>query len=240
VEIARLVASLRGEGGQILIPGFYDDVRAPTAAEKAALAVMPPVESQLEHDLGITPITAERLDDSYFHPTLNIRSIHAGDTGPDAANAIATSAYASFDFRLVPDETPERTKQKVEAFLADRGWFVTRTPPDLATRLAHPKIVMVQWGEGSSMPVRIDMSGPAARAAVAAIERAEGAPILQLPMVGASSGIAVMVSDLDAPMVGVSIANYDDNQHAENENIRLGNLWDGIDVYAALLADLSW
>ena len=43
-----------------------------------------------------------------------------------------------------------------------------------------------------------------------------------------------------APMVGVAIANFDDNQHARNENLRLGNLWDGIEVYAGLLADLNW
>jgi acetylornithine deacetylase/succinyl-diaminopimelate desuccinylase-like protein len=41
-------------------------------------------------------------------------------------------------------------------------------------------------------------------------------------------------------MVGVSIANYDDNQHAMNENLRLGNLWDGIEVYAGLVSDLKW
>jgi acetylornithine deacetylase/succinyl-diaminopimelate desuccinylase-like protein len=41
-------------------------------------------------------------------------------------------------------------------------------------------------------------------------------------------------------MIGVSVANADDNQHAANENIRLGNLWDGIEIYAALLADTKW
>jgi len=41
-------------------------------------------------------------------------------------------------------------------------------------------------------------------------------------------------------MAGVSIANCDDNQHAQNENLRLGNLWDGIEVYAGLLADMNW
>jgi acetylornithine deacetylase/succinyl-diaminopimelate desuccinylase-like protein len=63
---------------------------------------------------------------------------------------------------------------------------------------------------------------------------------MQLPIVGASSGMADIVSQLHVPMVGVSIANYDDNQHAQNENLRLGNLWDGIEVYAGLLADLNW
>jgi acetylornithine deacetylase/succinyl-diaminopimelate desuccinylase-like protein len=42
------------------------------------------------------------------------------------------------------------------------------------------------------------------------------------------------------PIVGVPIVNHDDNQHAANENLRLQNLWDGIDAYAAMLADLDW
>jgi acetylornithine deacetylase/succinyl-diaminopimelate desuccinylase-like protein len=63
---------------------------------------------------------------------------------------------------------------------------------------------------------------------------------IELPIVGASSGMADVVGQLHVPMVGVSIANYDDNQHAQNENLRLGNLWDGIEVYAGLVADLHW
>jgi acetylornithine deacetylase/succinyl-diaminopimelate desuccinylase-like protein len=64
--------------------------------------------------------------------------------------------------------------------------------------------------------------------------------VIKLPIMGASSGFAEIVNTLRAPMVGVAIANFDDNQHARNENLRLGNLWDGIEVYAGLLADLDW
>ena len=79
-----------------------------------------------------------------------------------------------------------------------------------------------------------------AKAVAASISRTEGYPVIELPIVGASSGMAEVVDQLHVPMVGVSIANYDDNQHAQNENLRLGNLWDGIEVYAGLLADLNW
>ncbi|HEY2048696.1 MAG TPA: M20/M25/M40 family metallo-hydrolase [Caulobacteraceae bacterium] len=240
VEIAQLVASLRKDNGDIEIPGIYDNVRPPSATERAALAALPPVEDDLAHSLGIQPITNERLDDSYFRPTLNVRAIHVGDTGPNAANAIATTASASFDFRLVPGQTPERVQGLVRAYLEQQGWLVTDQPPDMATRLAHAKIVKITWDPGASVAVKTDMDAPAAKAAVSAIERVEGAPILRVPMVGASSGIAVIVTDLDAPMAGVSIANYDDNQHAENENLRLANLWDGIAVYAGLLSELTW
>jgi acetylornithine deacetylase/succinyl-diaminopimelate desuccinylase-like protein len=241
VEIAHLIAGLRKEDGDINIPGFYDDVTPPTASEKAALAALPPVEEQLKRDLGLAAAaTDQRLADSYFRPTLNVRSIHVGDAGPDAANALATSAFASIDFRLTPGETPERVRTLFDHYLESQGWFLVDMQPDLATRLAHPKIVMVKWDPGAALAVKSDMDSPPAKAAIAAIEAVEGGPILKMPMVGASSGIAVLVTELGAPMVGVSIANYDDNQHAENENLRLGALWDGIAVYAALLSELKW
>jgi acetylornithine deacetylase/succinyl-diaminopimelate desuccinylase-like protein len=81
---------------------------------------------------------------------------------------------------------------------------------------------------------------PAATAVVASIGRTVGYEPIKLPSSGGSSGIADAVDQLHTPMIGVSIANYDDNQHARNENLRLGNLWDGIEVYAGLLADLDW
>jgi acetylornithine deacetylase/succinyl-diaminopimelate desuccinylase-like protein len=240
-DIARLLAGLREPDGTIDIAGIYDDVRPPTLSDKAALAALPPVEGDLARSLGIAaPITSARLDDSYFRPTLNIRAIHVGDTGPNAANALATQAVASLDFRLTPDERPERVRSLFDAELARRGWFVTDHAPDLPTRLAHAHIVRVDWDPGASRAVKTDMDAPAARAAVLAIERVEGGPILKVPMVGASSGIALLVTALNAPMAGVSIANYDDNQHAENENLRIGNLWDGIAVYTGLLGDLNW
>jgi acetylornithine deacetylase/succinyl-diaminopimelate desuccinylase-like protein len=241
VEMAYLITSLRAENGDIEIPGFYDDVKPPSASDRAALAALPPIEDQLRHDLGIAqPITALRLADSYFRPTLNVRAIHVGDSGPNAANAIPIAAFASLDFRIVPDETPERVRRLFEAYLRSEGWWIVTAPPDLAVRLAHPKIVQVDWDPGGSVATRTSLDNPAALAVVAAIQRVEPEPVLKLPMVGASSGMALMVQGLHAPMAGVSIANYDDNQHAENENLRLGNLWDGIGVYAGLLSELDW
>jgi acetylornithine deacetylase/succinyl-diaminopimelate desuccinylase-like protein len=241
VMIASLVMSLRDDEGHILIPGFYDDVAPVSAADKAALAALPPVEDVLKRALGLgRNIGGPRLADGYMTPTLNVRAIHAGDTGPKAANAITTEAEASIDIRLVPGETTARVHELVEGYLAQQGWFVVRQTPDLATRLAHRKIVRLEWDEGESIATESAMDGPAAKAVAASIGRTVGYPVLKLPFSGGSSGMAEIVNQMKAPMVGVSIANYDDNQHAQNENLRLGNLWDGIEVYAGLLADLSW
>src|SRR6185436_16825258 len=90
VMIAGLVMSLRDDEGRILIPGFYDDVTPPSEAQKAALAALPEVESGLKQALSLgRNVGPPRLADGYMAPTLNVRAIHGGDTGPDAANAIA-------------------------------------------------------------------------------------------------------------------------------------------------------
>ena len=241
VMIAGLVMSLRDDNGHILIPGIYDDVTPVSAADKAALAALPDIETDLKKAMGLgRNIGPPRLADGYMVPTLNVRAIHAGDDGPNAANAIAIQGDASFDFRLAPGETPARVHQLTETYLTQQGWFIVRDTPDLATRLAHPKIVRINWDEGASIATESPMAGPAAKAVEASISRTVGYPVLKLPFMGASSGMAEIVNQLKAPMVGVSIANYDDNQHAQNENLRLGNLWDGIEVYAGLIADLDW
>jgi acetylornithine deacetylase/succinyl-diaminopimelate desuccinylase-like protein len=241
VMIANLIASLRDDDGHILIPHFYDDVEAVSAADKAAFAAMPPVEEELKHALGLgRTIGPARLADGYLVPTLNVRAIHAGDEGPAAANAIATQADASFDFRLVPGETPEHTRELLENYLTHEGWFIVRDEPDLSTRVSHSKIVKVLWDKGGAIATKTPLDLPASEAVVASIGRTVGYQPIELPIVGASSGIADIVNLLHVPMAGVSIANYDDNQHTQNENLRLGNLWDGIEVYAGLVTDLNW
>ena len=241
VMIADLVMSLRTDEGRILIPGIYDDVTPVSPDDRAALAALPDVETDLKKALGLgRNIGPPRLADGYMAPTLNVRAIHAGDDGPNAANAIATQGDASFDFRLAPGETPQHVKAITEAYLTKQGWHIVRGTPDLATRLAHPKILRVDWDEGASIATESPMEGPAAKAVADSIGRTVGYPVLRLPFSGASSGMAEIVNQLKAPMVGVAIANYDDNQHAMNENLRLQNLWDGIEVYAGLIADLTW
>jgi acetylornithine deacetylase/succinyl-diaminopimelate desuccinylase-like protein len=241
VMLAGLIARLREEDGHILIPGIYDDVAPLTDADRAALAPMPPVEAELRSSLAIgASIGPARLAEGYLAPTLNVRSIHVGDEGPNAANAIATEGFAYFDIRLVPNEDPARVRALTEAYLEKLGWFITREAPDAATRRAHPNVLKLTWDDGAAKAARTPLDLPAARAVVASIGRTVGYPPIELPISGGSSGIAEAVDRLGTPMVGVAIANYDDNQHARNENLRLGNLWDGIEVYAGLLADLDW
>ena len=230
VTLTHLLASMRDEDGRILIDGFYDDVRALTPAERAALAEIPPVEDQLKRELnlgrteGSTPLV-ERIT----LPALNLRGIQGGAVGEKAANVISTSASASIDFRLVPDQTPERVRAKVEAHLKSRGFHIVHETPDADTLRTHPKVVRVDWESGYPAS-RVAFDNPAAAKIERRIEAATGQQLIKLPTLGGSVPLYLFPKAL-----GVPIVNHDNNQHGANENLRLQNLWDGIEVFAAVL-----
>ncbi len=240
VELAHLVAALRDEEGRILIPGFQDDVRPLTVTEKQAVAVMPLVEASLAEELGLgrTEGGGARLQDRLMEPALNVRGLRAAEVGEGAANAIPTEAQVSIDFRLVPDQKPYKVKEKVEAFLRGKGWHLVEEPPDRETLRAFPKVARVAWSLDYAAH-RTDMTLPVSRAVAAVVEKAVGKPIVQVPMLGGSVPMALFTDALHVPMIGVPIVNHDNNQHGINENLRLQNLWDGIEVFAALLAEMG-
>jgi acetylornithine deacetylase/succinyl-diaminopimelate desuccinylase-like protein len=236
LELARLVASMRDDEGRILIPGFSDDVRPPTDSELRAVAEAPDVDATLRRELRIarTEAGGHRIEERILYPALNVRGFSAGDVGEKATNSIPTEASASIDFRLVPDQTPEGVRTKVEEFLKRQGWFLVSSAPDDATRLAKPRILRVEWGSGYPSS-RISMDLPVSRAVVKVLSDATGAPMVRLPTLGGSIPNYLFADILKTPVIGVPIANHDNNQHAANENLRIQNLWDGIDMFAALM-----
>jgi len=236
VLAADLIASMRDTNAHILIPGYYDDVRPLTASEKQAIAAIPDADTQMKKELGLawTESAGESLPMAITHPALNIRGIDVGHVGDKAQNAVPTEAHISIDFRLVPDQTPGRVRELVEHFLREKGYNIVRETPDVETRRAHPRVAKVVWGPGYPA-ARTDMDLPASRAMVGAIEDTLGGPIVKMPMLGGSVPMYLFLDVLHTPVVGVPIANHDDNQHAANENLRVQNLWDGIEVFAGIL-----
>ena len=237
---AELISEMRAPDGRVLIPGFMDDVRPETKAERDAIAALPPVEDELKKEFQIAQAeTKDSLMDAIMRPALNIRGIRAGKVAGEAANAIPVDAEVSIDFRLVPNQTPQRVRAQMEAFLRAKGWTIVDKTPDEATRLAHPKIIKIDWEDGYAA-LRSDMASPSARAVIAAAQSASDQPVAVVPTLGGSVPLYVFDDIFHTPLVGLPVANHDDNQHAANENIRLQNVWDGIGVYAAMIGELNW
>jgi acetylornithine deacetylase/succinyl-diaminopimelate desuccinylase-like protein len=232
-----LLAHMRDATSHILIPGFYDDVRALTAAERQAIAQIPDVDAQLKQELGLawTESAGAALPLAITQPALNIRGIEAGHVEDKAQNAISTTAKASIDFRLVPNQTPERVHQLVEQFITQQGFYIVRQTPDIETRRQHARVIKVSWGPGYKA-ARVAMDDPAVQPVVRAMEQTLSSPVIKMPLLGGSVPMYLFNDMLKTPVVGLPIANHDNNQHGANENLRLQNLWDGIEVFAGILA----
>jgi acetylornithine deacetylase/succinyl-diaminopimelate desuccinylase-like protein len=235
--LARLLASLRDDEGRILIDGFYDDVKAPTPAELAALAKVPDVDAGLSQSLalGRTEGEGRPVSETVLGPALNVRGIASGAVREKAQNAIPTEARASIDFRLVPDQRPERVREKVEAHLRKLGYTIAMAEPDAAARRAAAKLVRLEWDPGYPA-ARTSLDLPAARGVLAAVGRAMGDEPIAVPTLGGSIPMYLFGDVLQTPVIGVPIANHDNNQHAPDENLRLKNLWDAIAIYAEIAA----
>src|SRR4029453_7049534 len=235
-----LVASLRDSEGRIKVAGFYDDVRPVSEAEKRALDSTPEVDDALRQELALaaTEAAGARLADRLMLPALNVRGLFSGAVGAHAANAIPTEATASIDFRLVPDQRPAKVRQLVEAHLSGMGFTVVHDAPTLEQRRAQPRLVKLEWDTGYPA-ARTDMALPFSRAVVQVASEAAGGPVVTLPTLGGSVPMYLFAEASKAPIVGVPIANHDNNQHSSNENMRLQNLWDGITIYAGLFARLG-
>ena len=239
VRLTHLIDSMRDENGRILIKNFYDDVTPPGQAELAALKAIPDVETDLrkEFQIGTTEGNGKHLNELLLLPALNLRGIEAGHVGEKASNTIQPEARASIDFRLVPNETPESIKPLVERHVEGQGYHIVRDPPDAGTRMQNPKVVRLVWGAGYP-PARTSLDLPLSRE-ISAIITAAGHRPVKLPTVGGSIPMYLFQQPNNTPVIGLPIANHDDNQHAADENLRLQNLWDGIDIYAALFGALQ-
>ncbi len=240
VLIAELVTSLRDADGRILVDHFYDDVPGPTAAELAAARALPPVEAELKRSLllGATEAGGAPLAERIMQPALNVRGIRVGQVGALANNAIPTEAQASFDFRLVPNQVPAHVRELVEAYLTKRGWFIVHDAPTAEQRLAHARVVRLEW-DGGYPAYRTPMDGPVGTAVRRVVSATIGQQVLVLPLLGGSVGLADFADVLGVPLITMPTVNHDNSQHARDENVRLQNLWDAIEIFAGLMTKLG-
>ena len=237
MQLGYLLTSMRDESGRILIDGYYDDVAPPTELERAAIAAMPDTTAALQDELSInTPEgSGKRLEELIMLPALNARGIVAGGVGDKGRNVILSTATSSLDLRLVPRQMPARVRELVEAHVAKQGFYVVHEEPDHDTLRRHAKVARLDWDANSYPAYRTPLDNAVALRFTKLMRRIRP-DLIVTPTSGGSLPLYEFASRLDAAIISLPQANHDDNQHAENENIRLQNLWDAIAVYAAVLA----
>jgi acetylornithine deacetylase/succinyl-diaminopimelate desuccinylase-like protein len=233
--LSRLLAGMKDEEGKVLVAGFYDGTAPVGEAERAALAALPDPDEALRQELGLawTEGGGASLAERLLLPALNFRGLEAANVGEEAQNVIPATATASIDLRFAKGDDPERMLDLVEAHIRKQGYHLVREEPDLATRLAHRKIARVVREEGYPA-ARTAMDLPVVRQVAAAAAAAAGEPPLLVPTLGGSLPLYLWTELLARPVVIVPMVTHDNNQHAPDENLRLANLWYGIDLMGAL------
>jgi len=235
--LAHLLASMKDDAGRVSITGWYDGVEPLGTAEQKAIAEAPAYDDELRSQLGFARPegSGKSLLELINQPSLNINGMSSGDVGALARNVIPTTASAVLDLRLVKGTDHTRQVQKLIDHIRKQGFYVIDRDPTDDERKQHPLIAKVITRSGGYNAERTRMDLPIAVAAVIAVQATSTQPIVRLPTAGGSLPLSIITDHLHTVTMTVPIANYDNNQHAENENLRLQNLWDGIETMAAVM-----
>jgi acetylornithine deacetylase/succinyl-diaminopimelate desuccinylase-like protein len=234
--LAQLLASMKDENGRVLIDHFYDGVQPFGELEKKAIAEAPKNDAQLKRDLwlGRTDGGGAPLLELLGLPSLNIRGMASSRIGAQASNVIPATATATIDIRLVRGIDKQVAAQRFIEHIRKQGYFVVDKDPDEQTRLSHPKVAKVVVDKDGYNAAGTSMDSPIGKLVIQAVENARG-PVIKLPTMGGSVPLFMIQEVLGSATILVPTANHDDNQHSYNENIRIQNIWDGIETIAALM-----
>lgn len=238
MRLAQLLSSMKDEQGMVTIKGWYDDVTPLSENEKKALQTIPDVEETLKKDLMLkSPDGAGKsFKELITLPTLNINGIQSANVGDMAANIIPADATAVLDLRVVAGNDVDRQIEKLRTHIESKGYYVIDHEPTDDERKTYPLIAQLKKRKGAYNAQRTPMDLPIAQKAITAVQSTADYSIIRIPSVGGSLPLYLFETHLGAQPITVPVVNYDNNQHAENENVMLQYLWEGIETMAALMA----
>ncbi len=236
MALAKLIASMKDDAGNVTIKGFYDGVVPLTAAERRAIDEIPNVDQKLLEQFGLAKAEHpdSRIELQHNRPTLTVAGLQSGTVGANARNAVSGSATGRVEMRLVNGLNEKTQFERLVAHIREQGYYIVTGPPDAATRRTQPKIARVTQTEKGFPIGKGNMEDPRTVMAANAI-RALDQRLVQMPTIGGSLPFSTFNDALKLPTIGLAVVNFDNNQHAINENLRIGHLWEAIDIFAALV-----
>jgi acetylornithine deacetylase/succinyl-diaminopimelate desuccinylase-like protein len=227
--LARMLATLRGERGQIAVPGFYDGVGELSARERAELSWLPYDAAREAQSLGLRELAGGERDRSpleraWFRPTLECNGIWGGYQGPGSKTIIPSYAKAKLSARLVEGQDPEHVKRVVSEFLE---------------RAAPPGLSVSVESSGDVRAVTTSREHPAVLAAARAMQRGFGKPPVFIGTGGTIGPVSSFERILHLPQVLIGVGLPDDAIHAPNEKFDLTQFFGGIETMAYLYDELA-
>lgn len=223
--LARLVAAMHDADGRIQLPRFYDDVREPSDAERAAFAKLPFDENAwLAGPAGGSRAASgesgwSTLERVWVRPTAEVNGITGGYDGPGHKTIVPREATAKLSFRLVPDQTAAAVGDSIRDFVA------AHTPPGI-----EAEVIL----EPGVPPCHSDVGHPATVAVLDAMGAAFGTEVL-FSREGGSGPEAIIQAELGGvPLVFLGVGTPSDRIHAPNERVGIDLLHRGAEAVAVL------
>ncbi|WP_031500647.1 dipeptidase [Bryobacter aggregatus] len=223
--LIELLAKTKNSEGQIQIPGIYDDVAEPDAAELQSWESLPFSEAaMLRDEVGSTRLTGEPgrsvLERVWSRPTLEVHGIAGGFTGAGAKTVIPATATAKVSLRLVPNQNPEKVVEAVRSFVA------THAPAGIVC-----SVNVLSDGPG----LLVNPNHPAIAVAAQAFEDMMGKPTVFTRSGGSIPIVGEFHEYLGIPTILMGLGLPDDGLHSPNEKFKLENYYLGIETVAHFL-----
>jgi len=237
MRLSQLLASMKDEDGRVIIPGFYDGITL-TEEEKKTLRQVPDDENEIKKFLGISEPdkVGDNFQESLQYPSLNIRGLDALYVGDKARTLIPAEAIAEIDVRLVPSSDPQRLIQLIRNHVVDKGYHIVNGKPTEEERMKYPKLASFQ-SSVSYLAFQTPFDSEVGKWLNRAMTTAFGKEPIKIRTAGGSIPISPFVITLGIPAVAVPTVNADSNQHAPNENIRVGNYMEAVQAFYYILKE---
>lgn len=228
LPLARILTALRTEDGRVAVPGFYDEVRTLTDAERAEFARLPLDEAAFIEKLGVPELFGEPgflpLERRGARPTLDVNGIWGGFQGEGSKTIIPAHAHAKVSCRLVPDMDPQRTFDRLREAVR-------------AVNVPGVRVEVTLLNAGMWSLAGIDH--PATQAAARCLEEVFGERPYYLREGGSIPAAASFATMFGLPVVLLGFTNPDDQAHAPNEQMVLANYEGGVRTIARYWEALS-
>ena len=234
-SLAQLLASMKDDQGKVLIKDYYKGITIDKEIELLLESV--PYDSVLfNKKLGI--YTAEKVGKDYQeslqYPSLNIRQMSTSWQGRLLKTVIPEYAVANIDVRLVPETDGAEQLQKIRQHLEQQGNYVIDRDPTDQERSTHPKIVKFKTFNVVNA-FRTNPNSEFGKQIRDQLTSSFGEKPVAIRIMGGTVPIIPLIDKLDMPTIIIPMVNMDNNQHSPNENIRIGNIRQGIKICLALL-----
>lgn len=235
-KLAKLLAGMKDDAGRVTIPGYYDGVTI-SDQERALINDMPGDEESLRKTLGISMPdgVGHTYEESLQYPSLNVRGIRAGSVDDAVRTIIPAEAIAELDLRLVPETDGEKLVGLIKDYISAQGYYFVKGKPTDEERATYANLISFDYEIGSK-PFRTDLNSPAGIWLGSAMDRTFGiGHYVKQRTTGGSQPIEPFITTLGIPAISIRIPNPDNNIHAADENLRIGNFIEGIQMCLGIL-----